>query len=257
MGAAAHLLFMRQPQITGVTSRVLAVIALACLLSGCAASMEAVVGTLRTAVRGEPGADAARLNPNFRYLRATVGSRVAFLALGNVESDPRGPVEVWYSAQKEVLRLQNGRLVGVVGLTTEWRAVALPDLPAWSAVARSGEPVRWIRTRDLMPGYRYGVRDTLVLRAVAPPERTALLGRDPRSLSWFEERLADEPAGRTVATLLATPSEDLTLPPARYAVELREGGETVVYGEQCLARELCFTWQRWNAKLPDGQDLRK
>jgi len=24
-----------------------------------------------------------------------------------------------------------------------------------------------------------------------------------------------------------------------------DGAEAVVYGEQCLAPELCFTWQRW------------
>ncbi len=234
--------------LTNVMTRSLSAIALACLLSACTTSMDAVVGTLRSAVWGEPGADAARLNPNFRYLRVTVGSRVAFLALGNVESHPRGPVEVWYSARKEVLRIQNGRLAGVVGLTTEWRAVTLPDLPSWSAIARSKEPVSWVRVRDVMPGYRFGVRDTLVLRAIVPPERTALLGLDPQSLTWFEERFPTEPAAGIVATLLAPSSEDRTLPPARYAVELRDGLENVVYGEQCLAVELCFTWQRWAVK---------
>jgi len=43
------------------------------------------------------------------------------------------------------------------------------------------------------------------------------------------------PAGDMVAG-------DRLLPPARYAVDIRGGGETVVYGEQCLAPNLCFTW---------------
>lgn len=228
-------------------TRSLAAIALACLLSACTTSMDAVVSTLRVAVRGEPSADATRLNPSFRYIRVTVEGRVAFLALGNVDSSPRGPVEVWYSARREVLRLQNGRLVGVVGLTTEWREVALPELPSWSEIARTGRLHPWVRTRDVMPGYRFGVKDALVLQVVAPPTKSALQDLDSKSLTWFEERFqADSP--RATLAKLAGISDDRTLPPARYAVDLRNGKETVVYGEQCLAPELCFSWQRWAVK---------
>jgi len=212
--------------------------------------MNAVVQSVRTAVQGEPGVDAARLDPRFRYLRITVEGGVGFLALGNVESHPQGPIEVWYSAKREVLRFQNGRLVGAVGLQTEWRAVSLPDLPSWSALAQAREPVPWVRVRDLMPGYRFGVRDALVLRVTAPPGKTALLGLDPRSLTWFEERFQAEPLAGSRTILPAVLSDDRALPPARYAVELRDGRETVVYGEQCLAPELCFTWQRWNVVKP-------
>jgi hypothetical protein len=27
----------------------------------------------------------------------------------------------------------------------------------------------------------------------------------------------------------------------------------VVYGEQCLAADLCFTWQRWSTELQQAQ----
>jgi hypothetical protein len=30
-------------------------------------------------------------------------------------------------------------------------------------------------------------------------------------------------------------------------VDLRGGKETVVYGEQCITPDICFTWQRWSA----------
>jgi hypothetical protein len=62
-----------------------------------------------------------------------------------------------------------------------------------------------------------------------PPQRSELNGIEPQNLAWFEER-AEE------------------LPPARYAVEFRGSAATVVYGEQCLAPKLCFTWQRWSAQ---------
>ena len=44
------------------------------------------------------------------------------------------------------------------------------------------------------------------------------------------------------------------LPPARYAVSFQEGGEVIVYGEQCLGPKLCFSWQRWPALQPASQD---
>ena len=218
--------------------------------------------TVRTAAgREDASADRARLNPNFRYLRVTIEGRVALLALGDVDEHPQGPIEVWYSAEREVLRFQNGRLVGATGLTTEWRNVFLPELPAWSALVRAEAPLRWVRTRDVMPGYRYGVRDALALSVAPQPGKSALRDVDPQRLTWFEERF--EPAAQP----------DAALPPARYAVQFarpnhpapqsgaphhpgaqgappllgEEGKGTVVYGEQCLAPKVCFTWQRWPA----------
>lgn len=207
--------------------------------------MNAIVDSMRYAVQGSGSVDSARLNPKFRYLRVTIDGRVALLVLGYEDSDTRGPVEVWYSAEKEVLRLQNGRIVGAVGTTTEWRNVVLPELPSWSALVHAGKPVQWVRMRDVMPGYRYGVRDTLLLRAIAPPRDSALKGRDPQSLKWFEERIQSDVPTRFPATLFNGLAGDKPLPPARYAVTLQDGREIVVYGEQCLAPELCFTWQRW------------
>jgi hypothetical protein len=218
----------------------------ACVLGACSSDMGAVVDTMRAALRRDAGAAGVRLNPNFRYLRLTIDGRTVFVARGEVEQHPQGPIEFYFSAEREVLRLQNGRLVGAVGTTTEWRGVSLPELPPWSALAKAGKPVQWERVRDVMPGYRYGVRDALVLQVAPPPSRSALQEVDPRSLTWFEERSRGEGIAGLVA-LRGHPTER-ALPPARYAVEIRDGAETVVYGEQCLAPALCFTWQRWEAK---------
>ena len=203
-------------------------------LSACSSGLNAVIDTARSVFRGGdgPSVDSVPLNPNFRYLRVTLNGRVALLARGYRDQHPLGEVEVWYSAEKEVLRLQNGRLVGATGVTTEWRAVTLPKLPSWSAVAVAKSPVQWVRTRDVMPGYRYGVRDAVRLYAIPPPAKTQLKELGPGALTWFEEQVESDSR------------EQL---PARYGVELRDGIETVIYGEQCLASELCFTWQRWPA----------
>lgn len=220
-----------------------AVLSLVVVLSGCSSAGNAILQTLPYAYGRNPSVDNARLNPNFRYLRVTIGDRVALLALGNVDSHPQGPIEVWYSAEREVLRLQNGRLVGAVGLTTEWRNVLLPELPSWTAIARADRGVRWARVRDVMPGYRFGVKDELSLRVVDVPQRSALQGLEPKRLTWFEER--DEPEARGWLSKLLGNATDARLPAARYAVDFQGGRESVVYGEQCLAVGLCFAWQRW------------
>ncbi len=209
--------------------------------------MTSVVQTARYAVgRDDSGASIAkaRLNPAFRYLRVTIKGRVALLALGYVDRHPEGPIEVWYSAEREVLRLQNGRVVGAVGLTTEWRNVSVPELPSWATLAGAKEALHWRRIRDVMPGYRYGVTDSLSLRVVSAPERSALQELDPRRLTWFEERLEPSAGATSVSPV------ELGLPPARYALDFGGAKETVVYGELCLAPEVCFTWQRWPVDQP-------
>jgi hypothetical protein len=203
-------------------------------MSGCGTGTSAIVQTMQSALGRSPGVEDAKLNPDFRYLRVTIGGRVVLLALGYLDKHPQGTIEVWYSADREVVRLQNGRLVGAAGLATEWRNVVLPDFPDWSVLASGNAPLRWSRTRDVMPGYRYSLRDSLALHIVPPPARSAMQGLDPKELIWFEERLVDE-APKTA------------LPAARYAVQLAGKEAIVVYGEQCLAPQTCFTWQRWPA----------
>ena len=225
------------------------VLSLAAALSGCSSAGNAILQTLPYAYGRNPAVDNARLNPNYRYLRVTISGRVALLALGDVDSHPRGPIEVWYSAEREVLRLQNGRLVGAVGLTTEWRDVLLSELPSWSAAASSNRAFRWTRTRDVMPGYRFGVKDELLLRVVEVPQRSALQGLDPQRLIWFEERAEAGVLAGLSGIFGGSVGADAVLPPARYAVDLRGGRETVIYGEQCLTAELCFSWQRWPVQV--------
>jgi len=196
---------------------------------GCSPSTSAVFDTVRSVARRDTVAATPSLDPRFRYLRVTTqGGSAGFLALGYVDDTPRGQLEVWYSAQLQVLRLKDGRLAGATGVATEWHDVSLPPLPSWRELGRAPAPYRWSRTRDVMPGYRYGVRDTLEIRRIDPPSRSQLAGMDALQLTWFEET-----------------SE--TLPPARYAVQIDEGSGTVVYAEQCLAPELCLSWQRWKA----------
>lgn len=203
-------------------------------LSACSILENPVIQTLHQAFVRDNNATTPALNPHFQYLRITVGARIVFLALGNIDPNPEGNEQVWYSASGEVVRLRNGRVVEATGLFTEWRHVTLPKLPSWSFLAQEKTPYRWTRIRDVMPGYRYGVEDTLVLRVIPPPRKSALLNLDPSKLVWFEEKDI---------------STESPLLPAKYAVDMSDGEGIVVYGELCLARDLCFSWQRWPATV--------
>ena len=176
--------------------------------------------------------DAIKLNPNLRYLRVTVRGRVAFMVLGYVEPHPEGEIDTWYSSAGEVIRLQNGRIVGTAGLETDWRAVRNVSLPAWKDMA-GRTAVVYSRERDEMPGYRYGIAERVKLDPVPAPHNSKLVGLRADSLRWYEEAVLGQPDG---------------LASGRFALHTKEDGEPLVaYGEQCLSQVLCIAWQLWAA----------
>ncbi len=173
--------------------------------------------------------------PGFHYLRVVINDRIIFLASDTPDINDPGVTSTWYSADREVLRFRNGRLVAAIGTATEWRNVLLPQFPAWSEIAAATQPVMWTRRRDVMPGYRFGVKDSIALKRIPPPRVSQLVGIAPEALTWFEERLDLNKEAIT--------QDDL--PPALYAVDLSKARQAVVYGETCVSAELCFTWQQW------------
>lgn len=177
----------------------------------------------------------APLNPVYRYLRVEAsGSQPALLVLGYVDDHPTGAVQVWYSAKGEVLKLQNGRIVGTAGLAADWSAVSFsPALPTWDAVTPQG--LAFTRTHDQAPGYRATITHRMQLKPWPGLPPVVL----PRSLptilasrfNWYQELAVDGPASH--------------LPPAWYAVGTYEGQRSVVYSEQCLSPTLCLKMQLW------------
>lgn len=226
---------------------------LALAISGCSTSPNVAFQSARQLLQRGTIVDHIKLAPKFGYLRVTTENATAILALDRLEPHPDGDIQVWFGVAGEVLKIQNGRLIGFVGLRTEWRGVRLPKLPSWSQVAASREAVRWTRTRDVMPGYRFGIRDELALRSIPPVERSALREVDPKNLLWFEERFDRQSI--FLPAFLSGSSSEGPLPPARYAVLMVDGREVVLYGEQCLAPDLCLTWQRWSSELQEANRL--
>ncbi len=211
-------------------------LALAVLFLGACAYTTPITQTVRVAIRGSgPDVDALKLNPSLRYLRVTVRGRVVLMVLGYVEPHPEGEIQTWYSSEGELMRLQNGRVVATAGLETDWRAVRNSSLPAWKEVTGqnvSGRPVVYQRERDEMPGYRFGIAESVSLYPVRAPSNARLVGLPAQDLRWYEEAVQGQPDG---------------LPSARFALDVKNGEPRVVYGEQCLSQNFCLAWQTWPA----------
>ena len=172
------------------------------LLSLFACGHTPVTRTLFDAIPGlSQKADSINLNPSLRYLRVTVRGRVVLMVLGYVEPHPEGQVETWYSSEGEVIRLQNGRIVATAGLETDWRAVRNFSLPAWKDLV--GRPaVVYRRERDEMPGYRFGIAESVSLYPVAVPSNARLVGLPAAGRSKFA---SSNPAGCRPASAWASP----------------------------------------------------
>lgn len=171
-----------------------------------------------------PASGQVVLNPNIRYLRILIDGREVFMALGHIDKTPDGAVEVWYSSDADVLRLLDGRLVGATIKTgVNLLSVSFSQLPRWDAV---GKPAVFDRIRDMSPGYRYGIKEKMLIRTIAPPKDSQLELIPASSLTWFEETVQGAAEGD----------------PAYYAVG-KDG--IVVYAQQCLSSDFCFSWQRW------------
>ena len=218
---------------------------------GCASSASPVADVVSALVSERFGSAPAssipaRPDPRYRYLRVEVEGRpAALLVLGYVDPHPGGDIEVWYSAKREVIKTQNGRIVGTFGLEVDWRSVRFaPAPPAWSKLAPQGSQYQYQyqyqRLRDEMPGHRYAVTEQLALQPwqgtpplVLPAALPAALAR---GYGWFRE-----------STLSSTAQ---VLPPAWFALGVYLGQTSVVYSEQCLALHFCLKLLRW--PLPES-----
>jgi len=220
------------------------------LLSGCQSAPLAIWQTAALAV--QPGTVARPVAPGVNFMKVVSPSGVAYMVLGDEEApagaEGTGPVQVWYSAGKQVLRLHQGRVAGTAGLPVDWRSVRAGPRPPW-AQALNG-PVVYGRERDEMPGYRFQILERVTVRSVQTPAESwaaAVAGR--QTLAWFtEEAEAVDHAmtgpGQGKSTAEASRNQQRTkLPVAWFAVDLQAAGQPVVFSRQCLSPAFCLTME--------------
>jgi hypothetical protein len=188
------------------------------------------------------------LQPEFEYLWVSVDGKASVMALGAREARGTAVHEHWYTSQGEMLHLVNGRVQQALGFTHELRQQTGAP-PAWDSFAAQRMPMNmkdqvsasphatknavWTRQLDVMPGYRYGVQETVVSRTVAEPTR--LPEGVPAQAHW----VADEVLGKKTNGL-----------PWVYAQRFAVANDRVVYSEQCLAPAVCLKLRPLGVVVP-------
>lgn len=209
---------------------IVGLLALAGVLAGCGANMRAAVGTARMALDGGAAHVQAltALDARHDYLRVQVGRQVGLMVRADTGAWPGDRTTYWYSADGALLRLVDGRLVGLADGSRSWRAAQDLEAIDWAGVARKG-PIEFRRTVDQQPGYRVGQlqRRRLGVAAGGPAGHT--LQHTAARLQWFTERDALDEHSSV----------------AWYAVDLEAVPPRVVYGQACLAADWCISWQPW------------
>ena len=261
-----------------LTSRLLFRLLLSLILLslwGCTGKQGAVYDTFKVVLQNKQSLiDEFPLNPQFRYLRAEVSGRPALLVLGYVNEAPDGPIESWYSANQELVQIQNGRLVATAGLDFNWSAVRYSEnvplqnalkqtdaIPAPPPVSRDavtgalilgerveiGTPlkksngIRYQRMRTVMPDYRAQIIEGVELELLTEPpsdipSRDLARLKSP-SIRWVQERITPQ------ARVADNPG--LIPLPAYYALDTNRTPARIVFGRQCLVVDYCLSWQVW------------
>jgi hypothetical protein len=205
------------------------------LLQGCRSS-NPVYDTLTNVLPWK--AQYANLQPGFEYLWVSLDGKASVMALGS--RDVRGTAvhEHWYTGQGEMLYLVDGRVQQALGFTHELRQQtgAPPVWGSFEAVLGQVQPIKdvtWTRQLDVMPGYRFGVQETLVSRPLAEPARL------PEGVPARAQWVADEVQGKQANGL-----------PWVYAQRFAIKNNRVVYSEQCLAPNLCLALRPLGVVVP-------
>ena len=165
------------------------------------------------------------------------GHPPALLVLGYLEPGPQGEVSVWYSGNQEVLRIQNGRVVGVTGTAADWQRTRFKPIPPdWTNVTE--QCVDYVRERDELQGYRFGHTEQVHLvqwQGLPPIDLPSTLPL-PKAAEyrWFRE-----------SVIFASGAGGPTMPDAWFAWGRHRGAETIVYSEQCIAPDFCLKLQPW------------
>jgi Group 4 capsule polysaccharide lipoprotein gfcB, YjbF len=191
---------------------------LAALVSACSQT-NPVVTTLG-AVWHDPTA-VVQFKLGYEYLKVQTQGRQSMLVLSLRQVQGRDIDELWYSTDREMLHLHNGRLVEAVGLTREIRRTS-EGAPSWDSLNTKAQV--WVHERDLMPYYQYGVRQFVISQQVTPtPQEQALV---PRAQRWIQEQVKTESA-----------KEGTWVHDEIFALD---GKDRVLYSEQCIAADLCL-----------------
>jgi hypothetical protein len=168
----------------------------------------------------------------FEYLEVEWQGRKAAMALGYREIKGTQVNEHWYSGQGEMIKLVNGRVVQVFGMTKEVRNV-LGDPPLWADLLMHRSAVTWSQTKEVMPLYRYGLQEYFLSQQSTPKASEKAIASE--ATAWVVEEVKSKTEKGT---------------PWIYRQKFALLGDKVIYSEQCVAPEMCFKFKPLGAVVP-------
>ncbi len=197
-------------------------------LLGCTNLWQAGWQTVHQSRSADRQSQALGINPNLRYLKVAINQHEVFM----VEAYRLGSESVWVSSDQAIIKTRNGYLSDLEGFRSNWQEVRGPDL---GLVAQLTRPTAYTRVRNEMPGYRYQVRESVLITPLAAAPKDILFEPSAGpSLRWFSEEVRSQAGG------LSPPYHY----PGLFAIDISQKPIQVVFGQQCLASDYCIRWQR-------------
>jgi hypothetical protein len=201
------------------------------LLAGCE-GLNPVTDTAAHFMRSSKNGPKEVFAPGFEYVEVEWQGRKSVMALGYRNTNGNQVTEHWYSGQGEMVKLVNGRITQVLGMTNEVRS-SVSKAPEWSELLSHRLPVVWGQTKDAMPMYRYGVQEFVMTQQVSPTKAETALA--PSASNWvLEEVKSKELSGKTWV----------------YEQKFALANNVVIYSEQCLAPSMCFKLKPLGVVVP-------
>jgi len=228
------------------------------LLQGCSFQSDATWKTVQLGLSDIASQiEKSPLQNNLTYLRANINGLDVLLVKGYVDPDSRGPIDVWYSSDGSVMRIQQGRYHGSIGFDQNWQEVSRKDapnlmmllnaemtLPSNSSITPIKTVKKYFSTQSYvgMPSYLV-MRDERVSAVVSDNSVTSLPNSIPSSFKKYLQNkdliwVSETPQPNTIFQKKGTSF-------AWYGFLKNKVGFEQVIGQQCLSKEFCITWMPW------------
>ena len=181
--------------------------------------------------------DTSKFPKQFEYLLLYIRGKPAVMTLGKrtLTKTPQGEIvdEFWFTPDGEMLHTRDGRIHAMLGLPSEWRNNQSTP-PRWQDTLARTEATSWLRVRDEMPNYRYGISDKITTKALASPPKLdkialELVPTQNPQIKWVQDSVetTNNQGQRWEFTQV-------------FAIDQNQ----VVYSEQCISPVFCFQIQR-------------
>jgi hypothetical protein len=181
--------------------------------------------------------DTSKFPKQFEYFLIYIRGKPAVMTLGKrtLTKTPQGEIvdEFWFTPDGEMLHTRDGRIHAMLGLPVEWRNNQSTP-PRWQDTLARTEATSWLRVRDEMPNYRYGISDKITTTALASPPKLDKIAlelaptQNPQ-IKWVQDSVetTNNQGQRWQFTQV-------------FAIDQNQ----VVYSEQCISPVFCFQIQR-------------